>query len=391
MDFSYTPEQERFRAELRSFLERALPPGWGTPECPPPETDEEMLALDRDFQKKLVEAGYAGLSWPKEYGGRGASLIEQIIYIEETARAKAPLPVNLAGLTMAGPVLIRHGTDEQKARHLRPILTSEEIWCQGFSEPGAGSDLAALRTSAVLDGDDFVVNGQKVWTSWGHYARWCMLLVRTNPTAPKHKGITFLVADMTSPGVTVRPLKQISGDDDFNEVFLENVRIPRRNVIGEIDGGWNIAITCLMHERATLTFQRQLQSRVAFADMLPRIRERALSDPVLRQKLAQLHLEGEIIRLTAYRGLTRQLRGHAPGPEGSIEKLFWSEMYQRQFEVMLEALGPAGLLMPGSPHAPDDGRWPHLMLYSRGRTIAAGTSEVQRNIIADRVLGLPKD
>ena len=349
-----------------------------------------MLALDRDFQGKLVEAGYAGLSWPKEYGGRGASLIEQIIYIEETARAKAPLPVNLAGLTMAGPVLIRHGTEEQKARHLRPILTSEEIWCQGFSEPGAGSDLAALRTTAVLDGDDFVVNGQKVWTSWGHYARWCMLLVRTNPTAPKHRGITFLVADMQAPGVTVRPLRQISGDDDFNEVFFENVRIPRRNVVGEIDGGWNIAITCLMHERATLTFQRQLQSRVAFADMLPRIRERAASDPVLRQKLAQLHLEGEIIRLTAYRGLTRQLRGHAPGPEGSIEKLFWSEMYQRQFEVMLEALGPAGLLMPGSPHAVDDGRWPHLMLYSRGRTIAAGTSEVQRNIVADRVLGLPK-
>ncbi|HZR84309.1 MAG TPA: acyl-CoA dehydrogenase [Candidatus Binatia bacterium] len=390
MDFAYTAEQERFRAEVRTFLERALPAGWGTASYRPPREAAEIVAFDRAFQKKLYDAGYSGLSWPKEYGGRGASLVEQIIFMEETARAKAPLPVNLAGLTMAGPVLIKHGTEKQKARFLRPILTSDEIWCQGFSEPGAGSDLASLRTSAVLDGDDFLVNGQKVWTSWAHQADWCMLLVRTDPQAPKHKGITFLVVDMRSPGITVRPLRQISGDDDFNELFFDNLRVPRENVIGEVNRGWEIAITCLMHERATLTFQRQLQSRTAFADMLPHLRERAVGDAALRQKVAQLHLEGEIIRLTAYRGLTQQLRGRPPGPEGSIEKLFWSEMYQRQLEAMLETLGPYAQLMPDSPRAVDDGRWPHLFLYSRGRTIAAGTSEVQRNIIADRVLGLPR-
>lgn len=390
MDFAYTPEQERFRAEVRAFLEHALPPGWGTPACPPARSAEEIVARDRALQRKLFEAGYSGLSWPKEYGGRGASLIEQIIFMEETARAKAPLPVNLAGLTMAGPVLIKHGTEKQKARFLRPILTSDEIWCQGFSEPGAGSDLASLRTSAVLDGDDFVVNGQKVWTSWAHQAQWCMLLVRTDPGAPRHKGITFLVVDMRSPGITVRPLKQISGDDDFNELFFDNLRVPRENVVGEVNDGWMIAITCLMHERATLTFQRQLQSRTAFAEMLPHLCERARGDAALRQKVAQLHVEGEIIRLTAYRGLTQQLRGRPPGPEGSIEKLFWSEMYQRQLETMLEALGPYAQLMPDSARAVDDGHWPHLFLYSRGRTIAAGTSEVQRNIIADRVLGLPR-
>ncbi|MEW6268802.1 MAG: acyl-CoA dehydrogenase [Thermodesulfobacteriota bacterium] len=390
MDFAYTAAEERFRADLRAFLARALPPGWGTDACPPPSEIDDLVRLDKDFQRKLFDAGYAGLSWPKEYGGRGATLIEQIIFMEETARAKAPLPINLAGLTMAGPVLIRHGTEEQKRRFLRPILTSDEVWCQGFSEPGAGSDLASLRTSAVLDGDDFVVDGQKVWTSFAHYSQWCMLLARTDPKAPKHKGITFLLVDMRSPGITIRPLKQISGDDDFNELFFDNVRVPRANVVGEVNDGWSIAITCLMHERATLTFQRQLQSRTALDEMLASLGERTRRDPVKRDRFASAFIEREIIRLTAYRGLTRQLRGHAPGPEGSIEKLFWSEMYQRQLELMLEVLGPYAQLMPGSKHAVANGHWPHLFLYSRGRTIAAGTSEVQRNIIADRVLGLPR-
>ena len=231
MDFAFSPAEERFRAELRAFRARALPEGWGTPACPPPDTIDGLVRFDRAFQNRLFAAGYAGLSWPKEYGGRAASLIEQIVFMEETARAKAPLPINLAGLTMAGPVLIRHGTDEQKRRFLRPILTSDEVWCQGFSEPGAGSDLAGLRTSAVRDGDDFVVNGQKVWTSFAHYAQWCMLLVRANPTAAKHKGITFLVVDMKSPGITIRPLEQISGDDAFNELFFDSVRVPRGNNI----------------------------------------------------------------------------------------------------------------------------------------------------------------
>jgi alkylation response protein AidB-like acyl-CoA dehydrogenase len=293
-------------------------------------------------------------------------------------------------------VLIAHSTDEQKRRHLRPILTADEIWCQGFSEPNAGSDLAALTTRAVLDGDSFVVTGQKVWTSWARYADWCMCLVRTDPQAPKHKGITFLLVDMHAPGVTVRPLTQMSGDADFNEVFFEDVRVPRKNVIGELNRGWDIAITCLMHERQTLTFSRQLQSRVALDEMLELARRherdgrRASADPLVRQALARSYVDAEAMRFLAYRNLTKVLRGGVPGPEGSLEKLFWSEMYQRQVEAACDVIGPHGQLVRHSKHAVDDGRWPHLLLYSKGRTIAAGTSEVQRNIIAERVLGLPR-
>ncbi len=327
---------------------------------------------------------------------RGASLIEQVIFEEETARARTPLLINLAGLTMGGPVLIAHGTEEQKHRHLLKILTADEIWCQGFSEPNAGSDLAALKTRAVLEGDSFVVNGQKVWTSFARYSDWCMLLVRTDPDAPRHKGITFLLVDMKSPGITVRPLKQISGDEDFNEIFFEDVRVPRNNVVGEINGGWEIAITTLMHERATLTFTRQLQSRTALTEMLDLARKTmvngkpAARDPLIRQELAQAYIESDIIRYTAYRSLTRFLRGGIPGPEGSLEKLFWSEMYQRMLETPLTLQGPYSQLVKGDPRAIDEGRFQHLMLYSRGRTIAAGTSEVQRNIIAERVLKLPR-
>jgi len=389
MDLSYSPYEESFRAELRAWLQRN-PPG------PEPEGLDEWVAYGKAWQHRLYDAGWCGIAWPKEYGGRGATLIEQCIFQEEMARARTPMLINLAGLTMGGPVLIAHGTEEQKRRHLKSILSAEEIWCQGFSEPNAGSDLAALKASAVLDGDAFIVNGQKVWTSFARYADWCMLLVRTDPAAAKHRGITFLLADMRSPGVTVRPLRQISGDEDFNEVFFEDVRVPRGNVIGAINGGWEIAITTLMHERATLTFSRQLQSRVALTDMLALARgwqrngRAALHDPLLRQQLAQALIESDVIKYTAYRSLTKTLRGGVPGPEGSMEKLFWSEMYQRVLDTALAMLGPYASLTPGSPRVPDEGRWPHLMLYSRGRTIAAGTSEIQRNIIAERVLGLPR-
>jgi alkylation response protein AidB-like acyl-CoA dehydrogenase len=390
MDFSYSTDEERFRTELRAWLERH-PPG------PEPEDADAWVAYARAWQRELALAGWCGVAWPREYGGRGATLIEQIIFQEELARVRAPQFIGLAGLTMGGPVLIAHGTEEQKRRHLQPILTAEEIWCQGFSEPNAGSDLAALKTRAVLDGDSFVVNGQKVWTSWARYADVCMCLVRTDPEAPKHKGITFLLIDMQSPGVTVRPLTQISGDADFNEVFFEDVRVPRKNVVGELNKGWEIAITCLMHERQTLTFSRQLQSRVALTEMLETARRHdrqgapASRDPVLRQALAQAYVESEAMRLLAYRNLTRVLRGGVPGPEGSLEKLFWSEMYQRQVETACAMIGPHAQLMRHSKHAVDDGRWPYLLLYSKGRTIAAGTSEVQRNIIAERVLGLPRE
>jgi alkylation response protein AidB-like acyl-CoA dehydrogenase len=390
MDLSYSPAEERFRAALRAWLHDNAP-------GPEPEDLDAWVKYGKAWQRRLYEAGWCGVHWPSDYGGRGATLIEQIIFQEEMARAKAPLLINLAGLTMGGPVLIQHGTEAQKRRHLKSILSAEEIWCQGFSEPNAGSDLAALKTRAVLDGDSFVVNGQKVWTSFARYADWCMLLARTNPEAPKHRGITFLLVDMRSPGVTVRPLKQISGEEDFNEVFFEDVRVPRENAIGAIDRGWDIAITTLMHERQTLTFSRQLQSKVALQDLLalartfPSAERPAARDPVLRQKLIGSVIDSHALRYTSLRNLTRALRGEQPGPEGSIEKLFWSEMYQRQLETALELLGPYAQLVRESARAVSEGIWPHLFLYSRGRTIAAGSSEIQRNIVAERVLGLPRE
>ncbi|MGH7787094.1 MAG: acyl-CoA dehydrogenase [Candidatus Binatia bacterium] len=384
MDFTFPPAEERFRAELRAWL-TAHPPG-----VEPVELDA-WVAYGKAWQRSLYEAGWCGVHWPHAYGGRGASLIEQIIFQEEMARARAPQLINLAGLTMGGPVLIAHGSEAQKQRHLRPILAADEIWCQGFSEPNAGSDLAALKTRAVRDGDSFVVSGQKVWTSFARFADWCMLLVRTDPEAPKHKGITFLLVDMHSPGVSVRPLRQITGEEDFNEVFFDDVRVPCTNVVGTINHGWEIAITTLMHERQTLTFSRQLQSRVALEDLLRRARQLpAARQPLARQKLAAAYIDSEAMKYTALRNLTNVLRGGIPGPEGSVEKLFWSEMYQRMLDTAVELTGPFAQLAAGSAHAVDDGRWSHLMLYSRGRTIAAGSSEIQRGIIAERLLGLPR-
>lgn len=395
MDFSYTPEQEKFRGELRSWLEARKAEGaFGASR---PRDLDEAVAQGRQWQAALHAGGWCGIHWPKEYGGRSAGLIEQIIFQEELARAGSPQLINLLALSMVGPVIIAYGTEEQKKRYLRPILTAEEIWCQGYSEPGAGSDLAALSTRAVLDGDAYVVNGQKVWTSYAQYADFCILLARTDPDVPKHKGITMFILDMRVPGVEVRPLKQMNGDSEFNEVYLEDVRIPRASIVGREGQGWEMAVALLMHERATLTFQRQLQSRVALQELIrfskdwDDLGEPPMKDPLQRQRIAQACIDSEAMRLTALRHLTRQLRGGHPGPEGSMEKLFWSEMYQRMLMSAVGMLGPYANLAPGDPHAPLDGRWPHLMLYSRGRTIAAGTSEIQRGIIAQRVLGMPKD
>ncbi|HYC56382.1 MAG TPA: acyl-CoA dehydrogenase family protein [Candidatus Binatia bacterium] len=395
MDFAYTPEQERFRIELRAWLERKKADGaFAAREH---ENLDHVVAEGRRWQETLYEGGWCGIHWPREYGGRSASLLEQIIFQEELARAGSPQLINLLALTMVGPVIIAHGTEEQKKRYLKPILTAQEIWCQGYSEPGAGSDLASLSTRAVLDGDAYRISGQKVWTSYAQYAHFCILLARTDTEVPKHKGITMFIVDMHSPGIEVRPLKQINGDSEFNEVYLEDVRVPRANIVGREGQGWDMAVALLMHERATLTFQRQLQSRVALQDLLVFARTwdetgaAPADDPIVRQQVAQAYIDSEAIRLTALRNLTRQLRGGQPGPEGSIEKLFWSEMFQRMLWNAVGMLGPYGNLAPEDPSAPAHGRWPHLMLYSRGRTIAAGTSEIQRGIIAQRVLGMPKD
>ncbi len=362
-----------------------------------PASLDEVVEQGRRWQKELYEGGWCGVHWPREYGGQGAGLLEQIIFQEELARIGSPQLINLLALSMVGPLLIDHGTDEQKKRYLKPILTAEEIWCQGYSEPGAGSDLASVSTSAVLDGDEYVVNGQKVWTSYAQYSTFCILLVRSDPEVPKHKGLTLMIADMRQPGVEVRPLRQMNGDSEFNEVYFDDVRVPKDNVIGREGEGWTMAVAMLMYERATLTFQRQLQSRVALQDLIAFCKEYgpdgtpASKDPLVRQRLARSYIESHALRLTSLRHLTKQLKGSPPGPEGSMEKVFWSEMFQRMLQTAMSVSGPYSQLAPGDERAPSEGRWPHLYLYSRGRTIAAGSSEIQRGIIAQRVLGLPKD
>src|SRR2546423_229999 len=389
MDLNLTPGERQFRDEFRAWLKANVPAEWagGTGA----EDREEYVKYLRDWQRKLYEGGWAGISWPKEYGGRGATLMEQAIFQEELARANAPQLIGTIGLSLVGPTIIALGTDEQKSRYLPPILSGEEIWCQGFSEPNAGSDLASLGTKALRDGDDFVVNGQKIWTSFAQIADWCLLLVRTDAEAPKHKGITCLLADMRGEGVTVRPLRQMSGDAGFNEVFFSNARVPAAQVLGEVNKGWTTAITALMNERANLgtgvqvVFKRNLEALIARARTVERGGRPASEDPLVRQKLAQAYLELEILRLNTNRALTSLAQTGAPGPEGSIQKLYWSEMNQRTQQTAQEILGPYGQLKDF-----DNGLWEYAYLRSRGNTIEAGTSEIQRNIIAERVLGLPK-
>jgi alkylation response protein AidB-like acyl-CoA dehydrogenase len=384
MDLNLTPGQQQFRDELRAWLQANVPPPW------PGSTAEEekgpYFDYLRKWQRKVSEGGWAAISWPKEYGGRDAKLIEMAILQEEWARAEAPLLINSLGLYLIGPTIIAVGTEEQKARFLAKIVSAEEIWCQGFSEPNAGSDVASLATKATLDGDHFVVNGQKIWTSLAHVADWCLLLVRTDPNAPKHKGITALLVDMHSPGVTVRPLKQMTGDASFNEVFFDNVRVPVSNALGEVNKGWQTAITTLMNERANLGTGTYVIFKRNLDEFIEQFRQTKRSrNPLFRQKLAQAYVELEIFRLTNMRSLTRISQTGAPGPEGSILKLQWSEFNQRFQQTAMEALGPHAQLWGF-----DDGRWAFNYLRARANTIEAGTSEILRNIVAERVLGLPK-
>ena len=350
--------------------------------------------ISRQWSRKLFDAGYAGLTWPTEYGGAGAPHTHQAIFLEESARAEAPEHIGIIGLGMAGPTIISHGTDEQKARYLQPILSGEEVWCQGFSEPGAGSDLAALRTRAVRDGDGFVVTGQKVWSSFAHIADWCILLTRTDSDAPKHQGLTYLLADMHSDGVEVRPLRQVTGDPEFNEIFFNDVRVPDSNVIGEVGGGWSVAMTTLLHERGTLGFALTARLEVQLNKLLKLAREvktnggRAADDPLLRDEIAQHWIELQGLRFTNYRALTKLMVEGVPGPEGSVAKLHWSESNQRLGKLALRVLGPRAQL--DGEDSTWGGYWQYQQLRSRGNTIEAGTSEILRNIIAERVLGLPR-
>ncbi len=397
MDFDFTPEQQAFRGEVRAWLGAHVPADLKGRGFAASRADRAHVDRLRQWQRELHKAGYVGIDWPREYGGRGASIMEQIILYEEMSRAATPQPVNRGGLSMLGPTLMTHGTPALREGHLAKILTAEEIWCQGFSEPDAGSDLANLQTRAVLDGDFYVVNGQKVWTSMAHVADWGFFLVRTDPTLPKHKGITFLLIDMKTPGITIRPLRQITGEAEFNEVFLENVRVPAANVVGKVNEGWGVALTTLAYERDVLTMIRHISLRtalerlVALAKRTKRNGHTAADDPVLRQKIASLAIAERCLQLNGYRSLTRILRGRPPGPEGSTSKLFWSQVDQDLAEVATEVIGPYSQIKGPSEWAPDEGQWEFYCLLARGSGIRAGTSEILRNILGERVLGLPKD
>jgi alkylation response protein AidB-like acyl-CoA dehydrogenase len=393
MDLNLTAEEKQFRDELRTWLKANVPKDWNEWREKP---IEESFTYLRVWQRKLYEGGWAAVSWPKEYGGRSASLMLQSIFWEEMARVEAPPMANSLGLGLIGPTIIAYGTDAQKKRYIPKILSAEEIWCQGFSEPNAGSDLASLQTEAHLDGDHYVVNGQKVWMSYGWVGDWCELVVRTDANVPKHKGLTVLLIDMKSPGVEVRPLRQMTGESEFGEIFFRDVRVPKENVLGKLNDGWNVAVSTLMYERGSygarlhLIFKRNIGRLIELARTLQRNGHTAAQDPLIRQKLAQCYAEIEIMRWNQLRAFSRITATGVPGPEGSIQKIFWSELNQRVQQVAQELLGPYGQLQAGDPLAPDKGIWSYGYLRTRGNTIEAGTSEVQRNIIGHFVLGLPR-
>jgi len=388
MDLNLTPQETKFRDELRVWLQSNVPNDWETHRLR--DSMEDRFQFLRAWQKRVYEAGWAGVAWPKEYGGRGASLMEQVIFTQEMAAAGAPPMANILGLALIGPTIIAYGTEAQKKRYLANILSGDEIWCQGFSEPNAGSDLAGLRTEARLDADHFVVNGQKVWNSYGWAAHWCALVTRSDPASQKHKGLTYLLVDMKSPGVEVRPLRQLTGESEFTELFFRDVRVPAENVLGTVGDGWNVALGTLAHERATLGVSAQIAMRRQLDRLVELSRDRASQDPLVRQKLAQAYVENEVLRLNQMRAVSKIIQTGAPGPEGSILKIGWSEANQRFQAAAQEILGPYAQLTNASDLAIDNGAWSYSYLRARGNTIEAGTSEIQRNIIGQHVLGLPK-
>ena len=392
MDFNYNPEDEAFRAEVRAWLE-------DNRHCAPPVRSPLDDGGDEDWRarvnwhKKLNEGGWVAVHWPKEYGGRGATVMQRLIFREELTRLDLTEPFLGMGISLLGPTLMHWGTEDQKRRHLQAILRADEIWCQGYSEPGSGSDLASIKTRAEDQGDYFLVNGQKVWTSMAQYADWIFLLVRTDPDAPKHKGISYLLVNMHDPGITVRPLVQMTGGRGFNEVFFEDVRVPKANIVGEKNNGWQVAITTLMFERSGNygeSATQQIRELVDLARRIPRNGGVAWNDAGVRQRIARFASEAAALKYTSYRQLTRQLKGAPPGPEGSMMKLCGTELNLAIAMYAMELLGPYSQMDFEAPFAIDSGKWSLRMLASRGPTIYAGTNQIQHNIIGERVLGLPK-
>jgi alkylation response protein AidB-like acyl-CoA dehydrogenase len=398
MDFSYTPKEETFRQEVKDWLAehmKELPEWW---------TNREVLGLEVDspeyhkfalwWHKKLYSGGFVGISWPKEYGGRGASLLEQVIFEEEMATARCPGVYNRFGVGWAGPTILAYGNEEQKKRFLPKILSAEEFWCQCFSEPDAGSDLANIKTKAIENESDFIVNGQKVWTGLAQYADWGILVARTDPNSTAHRGLSYFLLNMHAPGVTVRPLRQITGHSEFNEVFFDNVHIPKNMLVGERGRGWYVAMSTLEFERsgtaARVTHENTVKDLIKFVKENKRDGQLLSKNPLVRQKLAQFWIDVNVLHYIGLRALTGQLRGDRPGPETLVGNLFGREFNPRIQDFAMSLQGSRSQLVRDSKYAIEHGEWQYNFLRSKGNTIETGTSEIKRNIIAQRGLGLPK-
>ncbi len=394
MDLAYTAEQQAFSRKVRGWIKDNIPKK-EKGAAPLEATDPRRIQAMKDWQAKLFKAGYVAMGWPKEYGGRAADIVEQTILNEELLTGRAPGLIGMMGIQMVGPTLIQHGSEEQKRRFLPKILSAEEIWCQGYSEPGSGSDLASLKTRAELVGDEFIVNGQKVWTSNAQYADWMFCLVRTDANAPKHKGISYLLIDMKSPGVTVRPLVQMTGDAGFNEVFFEDVRVPRKNLVGELNQGWVVANSTLAHERnmlgSTIRTQQMLQGLIRLAQHRERYGRPASKDPVLRQKLSDLTIRVEAMKYHAFRQLTDGIKKRSAGIYASVNKLVSTELNHDIAGMALEIMGSHGMLARNSKRVIDNGTWPIEFMFTLGLIIGGGTSQIQKNIISERGLGMPRE
>jgi alkylation response protein AidB-like acyl-CoA dehydrogenase len=391
VDLTPTAAESTLRDEVRAWLRANLP--WKYGEGLPPRFEDlaEEVAFGREWQAKLAGGRWVGVAWPEEYGGRGGGPIEHYVVVEELARARAPELVGRIGVNLVGPTLLAHGTAEQKARLLPRILDASEIWCQLFSEPGAGSDLTSLTTRAEKVDGGFVLNGQKVWTSYAQFADWGWCLARTDPEAPKSKGISAIIVDMHAPGVEVRPLRQITDEAEFNEVFFSDVFVPAEQLVGPLHEGWRVANSTLTHERGVNPRQLVIHSRLV--DELWRLAgERgAFDDRRLAPRLAQAYVEVQIFRLHNWRSIARTAKGEEPGPVGSINKLWWSEMSKRLHDTAMAVLGPAQPLWRGATNNPGDGAWQRSWLYYQASSIWAGTNEIQRNVIGERTLGLPRE